>query len=411
MRGPQGGQRPRVLYVVYWGALEPLGQSLVVPTATRLAELGAELTLVTFEKPDDTSQPEAVEALRQTLRDGGVKWFPLTYHKGPQLTTKTRDILGGLARGLGCRLRGKIDIVHARTFLGGLMGFVLAPVLGARFVFHSEGFYPDEQVDGGVWREGSFIHRIARRIEERLYRRADAILVLSNRARQAIAARVVGRSIPTVVVPSAVDLNRFRLMPSSRDTHDPTLRLVYAGAVGQRYLFDHAARFAAVAQRKTGRASLRVLTQSEPATVRQLLERSGLGADRWSLAFLPHAEMPTELIRHDAGLSFLAQGLSEHAGSPTKIGEYWASGLPVVTTPNVSDTDDVVRRERVGVVLPDHTEQAYEAGVDRLSVLLEDPRTRERCRRAAERHYSLDAACRRQMDLYLELTRQSTSGD
>ena len=41
----------QVLYIVYWGALEPLGRALVVPSVSRLAELGARMTLVTFEKP------------------------------------------------------------------------------------------------------------------------------------------------------------------------------------------------------------------------------------------------------------------------------------------------------------------------------------------------------------------------
>jgi hypothetical protein len=40
---------PRVLYISYWGALEQLGQSLVVPAVKKLANMGVEMTLVTFE--------------------------------------------------------------------------------------------------------------------------------------------------------------------------------------------------------------------------------------------------------------------------------------------------------------------------------------------------------------------------
>ncbi len=43
---------PRILYLVYWGAGEPLGQALVLPSVKRLAQLGARITLVTFEKPE-----------------------------------------------------------------------------------------------------------------------------------------------------------------------------------------------------------------------------------------------------------------------------------------------------------------------------------------------------------------------
>ena len=74
--------------MVYWGALEPLGQSLVVPAVNRLAELGADLTLVTFEKPADASQPGAMEAVSRTLQHAGVTWIPLTYRKRPQIAAK-----------------------------------------------------------------------------------------------------------------------------------------------------------------------------------------------------------------------------------------------------------------------------------------------------------------------------------
>ncbi len=353
--------------MVYWGALEPLGQSLVVPAVTRLAELGADLTLVTFEKAADASQPRAMEAVDQDLRARGVTWIPLVYHKRPQIAAKTWDVLNGVARGLVSRLRGQIDIVHARTFLGGVMGRVTAALLGAKLVFHNEGFYPDEQVDGGVWAEGSLIHRVAREIEGQLYRRADAIIVLSQRAQQAIARRETERSVPTIVVPSAVDLDRFRPMPSPRDRHRPDastrLRRRHRPALSVSPRCE---------VRRCGLGEQPVASDCEYCPersrheVRQLVERSGLDPGSWSLASLPHADMPAELVRHDAGLFFLARGLSEHGCSPTKIGEYWASGLPVVTTPNVSDTDDISPQGAVGVVLADHTEQTYETAVHQL---------------------------------------------
>ena len=79
---------------------------------------------------------------------------------------------------------------------------------------------------------------------------------------------------------------------------------------------------------------------------------SGLDPSTWSLDCVPHTKIPAELAaRKDAGLFFLTEGISEHGCSPTKVGEYWASGLPVVTTGNVSDTEAIIRRENVGVVV------------------------------------------------------------
>ena len=60
------------------------------------------------------------------------------------------------------RIPRGIGILLHYALLGGLIGLPLARLLGARFIYHNEGFYPDEQVDGGVWRFGSLPHRVGR---------------------------------------------------------------------------------------------------------------------------------------------------------------------------------------------------------------------------------------------------------
>jgi glycosyltransferase involved in cell wall biosynthesis len=396
---------PRILYLVYWGAGEPLGQALVLPSVKRLAELGAAVTLVTFDKVEDLRQHEYMAAIRCQLGALGIRWISLRYHRRSQVPAKVYDAINGWAHSLAAQLGGRTDIVHARTFLGGLMGLVLARLLRAKFVYHNEGFYPDEQVDGGVWAPGSRRHRIARQLEAQLYARADGIMALSHRARATIKelAPVRRKRTPVIVVPSAVDLERFRCAKYEGGIHPGGLRLVYTGSVGLRYRLDRAAQFAAVALQELGQVSLRVLSRADRSVVEGILEASSLPRDSWSVDSVPHAAMPGELSRHDAGLFFLTEGLSEQGCSPTKIGEYWACGLPVVTTPNVSDTDEIVRREGVGVVVKEHSEAGYSEAIRTLAKLLADPELKARCRRAAETHYALGPACERQMALYREL--------
>jgi glycosyltransferase involved in cell wall biosynthesis len=114
--------------------------------------------------------------------------------------------------------------------------------------------------------------------------------------------------------------------------------------------------------------------------------------------------MPARLAGASAGLFFLARGSSELGCSPTKIGEYWATGLPVVTTPGVSDTDELIGRFRCGVIVADHTEPAYQRAGAELRALLSDPDLGGRCRAAAEAHYALEPACDRQIGLYRALS-------
>lgn len=393
----------RVLYIVYWGALEPLGQSLVVPAVLRLARLGVSLTLITFEKPADLANGAAVSGQRAAFAAGGVDWHPLRYHKTPKWPATALDGALAVLKALQLRLRGRFDVIHARTFVAGPMGYVIARLLGARFVYHNEGFYPDEQVDGGVWTAGSRVHRLALGIEAFLYDHADGLIALSDRARQVLVARpkVLAANTPVIVVPSAVDLAAFQ--PSAAVRENPsTSSLVYLGSVGLRYRLDDAGRFVAALRKVRPDTTLTVVSRAAPALVESMLEISGLAREAWTLKELAHSDVPAELQRHDAGLFFLTEGLSEHGCSPTKIGEYWASGLPVVTTPNVSDTDAIVRNLRVGVVVQRDKVDGFGRAASELVDLLEDKELRRRCREAAEKTYSLASACELTKHLYFQ---------
>lgn len=400
---PGSASQCRVLYVAYWGATEPLGQSLIVPAIERMSERGVRTTLVTFEKPADLAQRAIADGTTHGFRAHSVDWRPLRYHKQPRIPATLFDLAHGWLHGVAVGLRSRAQVVHGRTFVGGLIGRAIATTLRVPFIYHNEGFYPDEMVDGGFWNEGSVMHRVTKTLEEGLYGSADGVIVLSSRAARGLKENpaTLRQGTPVIIVPSCVDLARFTMVPARR-TPEPPIRLLYSGAVGGRYQLDRIGRFAAsLAARVPTR--LLVLTREPHDRVATMLRAGGLDEALWQTDFVPHSEMPGRLASQDAGLFFLARGKSESGCSPTKIGEYWACGLPVVTTAGVSDTDELIRRFGCGVVVRNHTDEAYLEAGKHLVELLADPGLRLRCRAAAEEHYALEPACDRQVQLYERL--------
>lgn len=393
-----------MLYLVYWGAAEPLGQSLVLPAVRRLAKLGTDLTLVTFEKPGDLANKDEIRRVSADLQEHGVIWKKLRYHRRPKVPATAFDFIHGCVRSVLSQLPGRPDVIHARTFVGGLMGMSLASVMRSKLIYHNEGFYPDEQVDAGVWRLNSAPHRFAKALERRLYSKSDAIVALSNRAKSIIESlpAVERKRTPVVVVPSCVDLDHFGSNRSAPYSHGDTLRIAYVGSVGGRYDFEGIGRFVSFLAREV-KLHLRIVSRSERSLVETILDKSGLPDDAWSMNSIAYRDMPNELASQHAGLHFLRRGISDHGGSPTKIGEYWAAGIPVVVTPNAGDTEDIIRRDRVGVIVEQHTDEAYGRAARELLALLQDGALADRCRRAAEMHYALEPACARQFRLYEDL--------
>ncbi|TDE15917.1 glycosyltransferase [Jiangella asiatica] len=114
------------------------------------------------------------------------------------------------------------------------------------------------------------------------------------------------------------------------------------------------------------------------------------GAVRWH-GFIPNDQALTMLPGALAGLSLLHEQPNYAHSRPTKIVEYMAHGLPVVTTPNPASAE-LVMLHRCGTVVPFGDVAAAEAAVRRLR---DDPVERRRMadagRAAVAAHYSWDA--------------------
>ena len=52
-----------------------------------------------------------------------------------------------------------------------------------------------------------------------------------------------------------------------------------------------------------------------------------------------------------------------------KDGEYWAMGLPVIITKNISDDSDIIEKENIGYVLKDLTKQEYKNAIRKIDIL------------------------------------------
>jgi glycosyltransferase involved in cell wall biosynthesis len=118
--------------------------------------------------------------------------------------------------------------------------------------------------------------------------------------------------------------------------------------------------------------------------------RAGLDERDFSIGPVSPVEVPAYLRRARLGLSFRKATFAQIAASPTKIPEYLAVGLPVVCNAGIGDMDELVERERVGVVLRDFDEAAYRAAAERALALTEERGVRERCERIAHERFDLN---------------------
>ncbi len=383
-------------YVSYFGAQKPLVQTQVIPYLRMLVEEGHEVWLVTYEEAAE-GEMERRARIAEDLRRAKIHWIPLRYHKTPSLPATMYDVAVGIGVLSYLVLRHGVEVIHARNHVPGAMALAVAKLTGAQILFDMRGVMAEEYVDAGVWKEGGLPYRIVKRVEHQLFSRADSIIMLTQRIRDVLTNRYAvlrERKVPIQVIPCCADLEAYFEVDGSALRQSLGLRdckvMVYAGSTGGWYMLEEMARLARVAKGRNPKMHFLVLTQTSAADVARTLGSAGLSSDDYTVRAVTPKEMPAHLAAADFAVSFIRPSFSKISSSPTKIAEYLAAGLPILTNRGIGDVDGLVEGERLGVLVDRFDDAAYAAALDGIDALQSTPDLKERCRMAADRHFSLE---------------------
>jgi glycosyltransferase involved in cell wall biosynthesis len=194
------------------------------------------------------------------------------------------------------------------------------------------------------------------------------------------------------MIPCCADFAR--LEPTGRDVRaelglgDRPI-MVYVGKLTGVYMDREMADFFVVARRARPDLALLVLTQSPPDSIIDELRRAEVPDDAYRITSASPEDVGNYLSVCDFAICFCQPKPSLIAASPTKVGEYLAAGLPVVSGPSVGDTDAILREDRVGVVVEQFDDAAYERAAVAILEQANDPQIRARCRHVAHERFSL----------------------
>lgn len=361
----------RSLYICYFSVKQPLVQTQVIPYLLEIAKMGTALSLLTFE-PDPG---EDLAAIGRDLAENGVKWHWLRYHKKPSAVATAYDVFRGALLVRKIINSEGVDILHGRVHIPTLMG-----ALGRRISTHKpkllfdiRGFFPEEYTDAGVWPEGGWLFRAAKRVERWLLKESDGFVVLTEKARDVLfpESRATGFDVlgrPVEVIPCCVDFQgRFArtvvdsdhgTLPEQLDTSGRYV-IAHVGALGGLYLTEEIADFLAAAKSVDPRVFALFLTQTDQRHIIRCLESRGFTKSDYFIGKVRPDHVPEYLAKAQAGLSFVKSSFATVSRSPTKIAEYLACGLPLVSNRGIGDVDSLISDHHVGVLVDDFSSASY----------------------------------------------------
>jgi glycosyltransferase involved in cell wall biosynthesis len=384
----------RVLYISYDGILDPLGTSQVLRYLLALAKAGHRITLLSFEKPARWAEASRRRSLADLLTAAGIEWLPGTYHKTPRVSATLWDVLRGAAKIRGVMAATTVQVVHCRGDVAAFMARLATPGKRSGLLYDIRGFFSDERVESGSWRRNGVLDRLIRSIERGNLRRAVGLVTLTHAAVPVLKSRRSSLP-PHRVIPTCADTNAFR----PRDPNEvPEYGFVYAGSLSGVNMGKEIVAFLRASTSRLGR-TLVVTPEVE------LAHQLGFAEDFADVRPASPEEVPRLLRRGRASVFFNVPGPGRVATCPTKFAEALATGLPVAANRGIGDLDEVIGSGVIGTLVSDHSPPAHREAIARIASLLDDPETSGRCRRLAERSYSLSAGVAAYQELYAEVVR------
>ena len=382
-----------VLYISYNGATEPVFQSQVLPYLKRLTARGSNIMLLTFERLSE-STPQELEMLRLSLSEVGIAWTYLRYHKQPRVPATLFDIARGTIAAVSLIRRYNIKFIHARSYIPAIIASFAAGWHQVPWLFDMRGLMADEYADGGLISRNGRIFRIIKRIEKYLLRTADEVVVLTENIKGVLSSLT---SAPMEVIPCCVDTQIFK--PSNSTKNEKT-ELVYAGSTGTWYCLEEMAEFFNTWKAFNKKVHWSIFSQGDLGTIRDTLRDKNVQDEDVEIQAVPYESMPASLVLGDVGIAFMKSTFSKRASCPIKVAEYLACGLPVVINAGIGDTEDLIERNRVGVVVRDFSPAGYAMAIGELSKLRKDPDLSARCRRVTQGELSIQMGVHRYQEVY-----------
>lgn len=369
-----------VTYLTVDSVAEGVGRSQIVPVVKGLAQLGWHVRLVSCEKDAAVLDDVACEL-------------------EPTIDFRAMPYGARGLRGAGSRLRQlrqlalPADIIHCRSdqpLLAALGRFRRPPV-----IWDSRSFWAEQKVATRVINPGSLAFRGANALEGIGARRADAMASLSQAGLDAMAAKWGTIPSRTLVSPTLVDIGHFRLQPwQSRSSID----VLFSGTYNAYYDLQLSAAF--ISRLRTLRPVRTTWASGHEARDSRLTH---VDVDRRVLS--GYQDLPEHVGASHMGMAVcrLDAGRSLTMAMPTKIGEFLATGRPVVVNKGLGDMDSLIRDYDVGVVLNSRDEAHLDHACREALRLLEDEGTPGRCRALAEDHFDLAKGVAKLDNLYKEV--------
>lgn len=360
---------------------EGVGSSQIIPLISRLSKTGLKIHLITYEKSEPSFDRISF------FKSIGVEWNYRQFGAG--------GLIGGVNRINDLRREiCSTDIIHARSDIPAVSGFLSSQ---APVIWDVRSLWADQK----VIIQDSLMNRTL----YRAYRSLESIAATKSMGMSTLTRAVVPileerhKKLPLLrtVVPTAVDLERFKLVQE----FPANVRALFSGTFNDYYDLELSALF------------MKELSKSKDVDIQWARphesDKVSIGVGESRTFSVTQNEIAELIPNYSFGVSVckMNAGPSLTAAMPTKIAEFLACGRPIVVNKGLGDMDQLLEEFNAGVILDGSAENLKESA-SKLISLIKDPNTPARCRNLAEKYFNMDVSSIAYLNLYEKVLEQKT---
>jgi hypothetical protein len=403
-----------ILVYTQWPFYDGLNLSYVVPCLYMIRKAipaDSKIYFATQEKDLALLQRPEVQTIIAELNKNNIFHYPEKYYNLG--IKKALSLPLNFLKLLFFIFSKKINVIHTEAMSAGMIGTLLKTFTGKKHIVDSYEPLAYSMVEAGIWPADSFAFKLVKYFEKRQAIKGDVIIGTTN-AMQEYAHAKYGITLKNFYwKPAIVDTTKFNFYEAYRNEFRKKYNLenkkviVYAGKFGGQYLENETFDFFKACHNYWGDDfRILLLTSHTDKEVEDYCTKAKLDINIITKMFVPFPEMYKYLSIADFAITPVKPIHSKRYCSPIKDGEYWATGLPVVVTENISDDSDIIQNENIGTIITDYSAEGYLKNIKAIETLLASDTSenvRNRIREVGIKYRHFDIAEKVYIDVYTKI--------
>ncbi|MGD8778207.1 MAG: glycosyltransferase [Ignavibacteria bacterium] len=298
-------------------------------------------------------------------------------------------------------IKYNVKIIHTRSYYPALITLISKILLirNIKIVYDPRGLFVEERFFLKNIKKKSVSHKIYEEVEKQFYKKSDIVVLVSNKFKHYILNKYPNKfslSSKIVVINNKTQINKL----SNIDNKSKFVKGVYVGSAAPWQNVDELFSLISVSKENNYPIKFDLITYQKE------IFRSKLSTidntDLITINSYPSDEVAPELRKYNFGILIRKESLASEVSSPLKLGEYLASGLPVLAWPGIGDSEEIIKKYNIGVIVKN---KDYSKALEDMIELLSDENIYYRCWETARKEFNLDDSIKSYTEIYDRLNK------